>query len=46
MKKNIMISVISPVFNEDESLRPLIESLHELIGENLKEVIIVYHPNF
>jgi len=45
MKKNIMISVISPVFNEDESLRPLIESLHELIGENLKEVIIVYHPN-
>jgi len=45
LKKNIIISVVSPVFNEDESLRPLIESLHELIGENLKEVIIVYHPS-
>ncbi len=41
----ISISVVSPVFNEDKSLRPLVESLHKLIGDNLNEIIIVYHPN-
>ena len=30
----ISISVVSPVFNEDKSLRPLVESLHKLIGDN------------
>ena len=41
----INISVVTPVFNEVKSLRPLFESLHKLIGDNLYEIIIVYHPN-
>ena len=41
----ISISVVSPVFNEDKSLRPLVESLHKLIGDDLNEIIIVYHPD-
>ena len=41
----INISVVTPVFNEDKSLRPLFDSLHNLIGDYLYEIIIVYHPN-
>jgi len=42
---SINISVVSPVFNENKSLRPLVESLHKVLKENLFEIIIVYHPN-
>lgn len=42
---DLKISVVSPVYNEEETLRPLVESLHNIMAENLHEVIIVYHPN-
>ena len=39
------ISVVTPVFSEDDSLCPLVDSLHKILGDNLSEIIIVYHPN-
>ena len=39
------ISVVTPVYSEDESLNPLIEGLHNKIGNYLHEIIVIYHPN-
>ena len=42
---NLKISVVTPVYNENDSLKYLINDLISKIGKNLLEIIIIYHPN-